>query len=175
MQGTPNLNALSRVYNTLNSTTNTNAEPDLPAKANLAGAVPDPHEVGMVSFAPAQGRCRHAPPNSPAPAGEIVASGTFFQAFQHTASRGDFHSLQGQRSVIVAPNKHRVSRIQQRYEPQQFRAARRGHHRCPMPAVVDGSGCLGPDPPTAPLVEQAGKATWRGRSFEVASTSAMAP
>lgn len=45
----------------------------------------------------------------------------------------------------------------------------------PLPGVVDGSGYVGPDPPTAPLVEQAGKAIWRGRSAEVASTSAMAP
>ncbi|MCK1346094.1 DDE-type integrase/transposase/recombinase [Bradyrhizobium sp. CW11] len=45
----------------------------------------------------------------------------------------------------------------------------------PLPGAVDGSGYVGPDPPTAPLVEQAGKATWRGRSAEVASTSAMAP
>ncbi|MET3907614.1 hypothetical protein ABID59_001955 [Bradyrhizobium sp. S3.3.6] len=45
----------------------------------------------------------------------------------------------------------------------------------PLPGVVDGSGYIGPDPPAAPLVEQAGKATWRGRSVEVASTCAMAP
>ncbi|MCK1553530.1 transposase family protein [Bradyrhizobium sp. 183] len=45
----------------------------------------------------------------------------------------------------------------------------------PLPGVVDGSGYVGPDPPTAPLIEQAGQATWRGRSVEVASTSAMAP
>ncbi|MCK1777906.1 hypothetical protein IVA74_14275, partial [Bradyrhizobium sp. 132] len=45
----------------------------------------------------------------------------------------------------------------------------------PLPGAVDGSGYVGPDPPTAPLVEQAGKATWHGRSAEVASTSAMAP
>lgn len=45
----------------------------------------------------------------------------------------------------------------------------------PLPGVVDVSGYVEPDPPTAPLVEQAGKATWRGRSVEVASTSAMAP
>jgi hypothetical protein len=32
-----------------------------------------------------------------------------------------------------------------------------------------------PDPPTAPLVEQAGKATWRGRSIDIGSSSAMAP
>lgn len=31
----------------------------------------------------------------------------------------------------------------------------------PLPGVVDGSGYVGPDPPTAPLVEQAGKAIWR--------------
>jgi hypothetical protein len=45
----------------------------------------------------------------------------------------------------------------------------------PLPGVVDGSGYVGPDPPTAPLAEQAGKATWRGRSVEVASTCALAP
>ena len=45
----------------------------------------------------------------------------------------------------------------------------------PLPGVVDGSGYVGPDPPTAPLVEHAGKAAWRGRSVEIASTSAMAP
>jgi hypothetical protein len=45
----------------------------------------------------------------------------------------------------------------------------------PLPGVVDGSGYVGPDPPTAPLVEQAGKATWRGRSLEIESTAAMAP
>jgi hypothetical protein len=39
---------------------------------------------------------------------------------------------------------------------------------------VDGSGYVGPAPPTAPLAEQAGKASWRGRYFEVASTSTMA-
>ena len=45
----------------------------------------------------------------------------------------------------------------------------------PLAGVVDGSGYVGPDPPTAPLIEQAGKTTWRGRSVEVASTCAMAP
>ena len=44
----------------------------------------------------------------------------------------------------------------------------------PLPGVVDGSGYVGPAPPTAPLVEQAGKATWRGRYFEIASTTTMA-
>lgn len=39
----------------------------------------------------------------------------------------------------------------------------------PSPGVVDGSGYVGPDPPTAPFVEQAGKATWRGRSVDLAS------
>jgi hypothetical protein len=45
----------------------------------------------------------------------------------------------------------------------------------PLPGVVDGSGYVGPDPSTAPLVEQAGKATWRGRSIGIGSSSAMAP
>src|SRR3954452_2045351 len=45
----------------------------------------------------------------------------------------------------------------------------------PLAGVVDGSGYVGPDPPTAPLIEQAGKTTWRGRSVEVASPCAMAP
>ena len=45
----------------------------------------------------------------------------------------------------------------------------------PLPGVVDGSGYVGPDPPTAPLVEQAGKATWRGRSIDIGSSSALAP
>jgi hypothetical protein len=45
----------------------------------------------------------------------------------------------------------------------------------PLLGVVDGSGYVGPDPPTAPLVEQAGKATWRGRSIDIRSSSAMAP
>ncbi|MCK1712861.1 MULTISPECIES: DDE-type integrase/transposase/recombinase [unclassified Bradyrhizobium] len=39
----------------------------------------------------------------------------------------------------------------------------------PSPGVVDGSGYVGPDPPTAPFVEQAGKATWRGRSVDLVS------
>jgi hypothetical protein len=45
----------------------------------------------------------------------------------------------------------------------------------PSLGVVDGSGYVGPDPPTAPLVEQAEKATWRGRSIDIKSSSAMAP
>ena len=45
----------------------------------------------------------------------------------------------------------------------------------PLPGVVDGSGYVGPDPPTAPLAEQAGKATWRGPSVDVGSSSAPAP
>jgi hypothetical protein len=32
-----------------------------------------------------------------------------------------------------------------------------------------------PDPPTAPLVEQPGKATWRGRSVNIGSPAALAP
>jgi len=45
----------------------------------------------------------------------------------------------------------------------------------PLPGSVDGLGYVGPDPPTAPLVEQAGKATWRGRSIDIGSSSALAP
>jgi hypothetical protein len=45
----------------------------------------------------------------------------------------------------------------------------------PPLGVVDGSGYVGPDPPTAPLVEQAGKATWRGGSIDTESSAAMAP
>jgi hypothetical protein len=40
-----------------------------------------------------------------------------------------------------------------------------------LPGVVGGSGYIGPDP----LVEQAEKATWRGRSIDIKSSSAMAP
>jgi hypothetical protein len=36
---------------------------------------------------------------------------------------------------------------------------------------VDGSGYVGPDPPTAPLVEQAGKAIWRDRLIDIGSSS----
>lgn len=45
----------------------------------------------------------------------------------------------------------------------------------PLPGVVDGSGYVGPDPTTAPLVEQGGKAIWRDRSIDIGSSSAMAP
>jgi hypothetical protein len=45
----------------------------------------------------------------------------------------------------------------------------------PLPGVVDGSGCGGPDPPTAPLVEPSGKPPWRGQSIDIGSPSAMAP
>ena len=45
----------------------------------------------------------------------------------------------------------------------------------PSLGVVDGSGYVGPDPPTAPLIEQDGKVTWRGRSIDIKSSSAMAP
>jgi hypothetical protein len=44
----------------------------------------------------------------------------------------------------------------------------------PFARIVDGSGYVGPDPPTAPLVEQAGKVTWRGRSIDIGSPSALA-
>jgi len=44
----------------------------------------------------------------------------------------------------------------------------------PLPGVVHGSGYVGPDPPTAPLVEQAGKTTWRGRSADITSAAATA-
>ena len=44
-----------------------------------------------------------------------------------------------------------------------------------LPGVVDGSGYVGSAPPTAPLIEQAGKATWRGRSIDIGSSSAIAP
>ncbi len=42
----------------------------------------------------------------------------------------------------------------------------------PLPGVMDGSGYVGLDPPTAPLVEQAGKTTWRGRSADITSAAA---
>jgi hypothetical protein len=45
----------------------------------------------------------------------------------------------------------------------------------PLPGAVDGSGYVGPDSPTAPPVEQTGKATWRGRSVNIASPAAMPP
>ncbi|SCB55829.1 hypothetical protein GA0061098_105610 [Bradyrhizobium shewense] len=45
----------------------------------------------------------------------------------------------------------------------------------PFPGVVDGSGYVGPDPPTTPLVGQAGKAIWCGQSIDIGSSSAMAP
>jgi hypothetical protein len=43
----------------------------------------------------------------------------------------------------------------------------------PLPGSVDGSGYAGPDPPTAPLVEQAERATWRSGSVDVASSAPM--
>jgi hypothetical protein len=45
----------------------------------------------------------------------------------------------------------------------------------PSPGAVDGSGCVGPDAPTAPPGEQTGKATWRGRSVNIALPAAMPP
>ena len=45
----------------------------------------------------------------------------------------------------------------------------------PLSGAVDGSGYVGPAPPTAPSIEQAGKATWRGRSNDVGSTAVTTP
>ena len=44
-----------------------------------------------------------------------------------------------------------------------------------LAGVVDGSGYVGPDPPTAPPTVQTSKDTWRGRSVDVGSAAAMAP
>jgi len=45
----------------------------------------------------------------------------------------------------------------------------------PLPGSVDGLGYVGPDPPTAPLVERAAKANWRDRSADIGSSAATAP
>jgi len=45
----------------------------------------------------------------------------------------------------------------------------------PSLGAMDGSGYVGPDPPTTPPTEQAWKATWRDRSVDIESTAAMAP
>ena len=45
----------------------------------------------------------------------------------------------------------------------------------PLPGVVDGSGYVGPDPPTAPLVEQAGRVIWRDQLSDIGPSSTMAP
>jgi hypothetical protein len=45
----------------------------------------------------------------------------------------------------------------------------------PLPGSVDASGYVGPDPPTAPLVEKTAKVNWRDRSAEIRSSAAMAP
>jgi hypothetical protein len=45
----------------------------------------------------------------------------------------------------------------------------------PWPGVVDGSGYVGPDPPTAPPTEQTWKAAWRDPLVDIGSTAAMAP
>jgi hypothetical protein len=45
----------------------------------------------------------------------------------------------------------------------------------PWPGTVDGSGYVGPDPPTAHLVEQTAKANWRDRTAEIRSPAAIAP
>jgi hypothetical protein len=44
-----------------------------------------------------------------------------------------------------------------------------------LPGAMDGSGYVGPDPPTAPPTEQAWKVSWRGRSVDIGSTAARAP
>ncbi|MVT55784.1 hypothetical protein GPL17_35895 [Bradyrhizobium yuanmingense] len=41
----------------------------------------------------------------------------------------------------------------------------------PLRGVVGGSGYVGPDLTTAPLVEQAGKAVWRDRLIDIGSSS----
>jgi hypothetical protein len=45
----------------------------------------------------------------------------------------------------------------------------------PWPGAVDGSGYVGPDPPTAHLVDQTAKANWRDRSAKIRSSAAIAP
>jgi len=45
----------------------------------------------------------------------------------------------------------------------------------PWPGSVDGSGYVGPDPPTAPPTEQVWKASCHGRSVDIGSTAARAP
>ncbi len=45
----------------------------------------------------------------------------------------------------------------------------------PLPGAVDGSGYVGPEPPTASPTEQAWKATWRDRSVDTRWTAALAP
>jgi Integrase core domain. len=45
----------------------------------------------------------------------------------------------------------------------------------PWPGSVDGSGYVGPDPPTAPPIEQVWKASCHGRSVDIGSTAARAP
>jgi hypothetical protein len=45
----------------------------------------------------------------------------------------------------------------------------------PWPGSADGSGYVGPDPPTAPPTEQVWKSSWHGRSVDIGSTAARAP
>jgi hypothetical protein len=45
----------------------------------------------------------------------------------------------------------------------------------PTPVAVDGSGYRGPDPPTAPPIEQASKAVMLIRSVDVGSSAPPAP
>jgi hypothetical protein len=44
-----------------------------------------------------------------------------------------------------------------------------------LPGSVDGSGYLGPDPPTAPLVEHPGEATRLGQPVDIRSSVTIAP
>jgi hypothetical protein len=45
----------------------------------------------------------------------------------------------------------------------------------PLPGSVDGSGYVGPDPPTAPPIERAWKTTMHKRSVEIGLSAATAP
>jgi hypothetical protein len=45
----------------------------------------------------------------------------------------------------------------------------------PWPGSVDGSGYVGPDPPTAPHTEQVWKASWHGQSVDIGSITARPP
>jgi hypothetical protein len=44
-----------------------------------------------------------------------------------------------------------------------------------LPGSVDGSGYVGPESPTAPLVDHSGEATQPGRSVDIGSSAAIAP
>jgi hypothetical protein len=45
----------------------------------------------------------------------------------------------------------------------------------PLPGSVDGSGYVGPDPPTAPPIERAWKTTMHKRSVEIGLSAATTP